>query len=60
MTQATIYSCLKQEKIDRGEAPGLSTEGQMELAAARRRIRQLATELAASRGERRPGVVVSL
>jgi transposase len=29
--------------------PGLSTEGQMELAAAKRRIRQLETELAVSR-----------
>ena len=27
MTQATIYNWLKQERIDRGEAPGLSTEG---------------------------------
>jgi transposase len=49
MTLATIYSWLKQDRIDRGEAPGLSTEGQMELAAARRRIRQLETELAVSR-----------
>jgi transposase-like protein len=46
---ATIYNWLKQDRIDRGEAPGLSTEGQMELAAARRRIRQLETELAVSR-----------
>ena len=49
MTETTIYNWLKQERIDRGEAPGLSTEGQMELAAARRRIRQLETELAVSR-----------
>lgn len=35
--QATIYNWLKQERIDRGEAPGLSTEGQMELAGARQR-----------------------
>ena len=35
MTQASIYSWLKQERIDRGESPGLSTEGQMELAAAK-------------------------
>ena len=49
MSEATIYNWLKQERIDRGEAPGLSTEGQMELAAARRRIRQLETELAVSR-----------
>jgi transposase len=49
MTHATIYNWLKQERIDHGEAPGLSTEGQMELAAARRRMRQLETELAVSR-----------
>jgi transposase len=49
MTQASIYAWLKQDRIDRGESPGLSTEGQMELAAAKRRIRQLETELAVSR-----------
>ena len=27
MSEATIYNWLKQERIDRGEAPGLSTEG---------------------------------
>ena len=41
MTQTTIYNWLAQDRIDRGEAPGLSTEGQMELAAAKHRIRQL-------------------
>ena len=49
MTQASIYNWLKQDRVDRGEAPGLSTEGQMELATAKRRIRQLETELAVSR-----------
>jgi transposase len=49
MSEATIYNWLKQERIDRGEEPGLSTEGQMELTAAKRRIRQLETELAVSR-----------
>lgn len=49
VSEATIYHWLKQDSIDRGEAPGLSTEGQMELAAAKRRIRQLETELAVSR-----------
>ena len=47
-SEAAIYNWIKQEKVDRGEAHGLSTEGQMELAAARRRIRQLETELAVS------------
>ena len=49
MSEATIYNWLRQERIDRGETPGLSTEGQMELAAAKSRIRQLETELAVSR-----------
>ena len=49
MSEAGIYGWLKQERIDRGESPGLSTEGQMELATAKRRIRQLETELAVSR-----------
>lgn len=49
VSEATIYNWLKQDRIDRGEIPGLSTEGQMELAAAKRRIRQLETELAVSR-----------
>ena len=40
---------LKQERIDRGRAPGWSTKWKMELAAAKQRIRQLETELAASR-----------
>jgi transposase len=51
MSEAVIYGWLKQERIDRGEAPPLSSEGQMELAvkAAKRRIHQLETELAVSR-----------
>jgi transposase len=49
MAEATIYNWLRQDRIDRGEEPGLTTDGQMELAAARRRIRQLETELAVSR-----------
>jgi transposase-like protein len=49
MSDATIYNWLKQERIDRGEAEGQTTSQQLELAAARRRIRQLETELAVSR-----------
>jgi transposase len=58
IAEATIYSWLKQDRIDRGEEPGLTTDGQMELASARRQIRQLETELAVSRkplpGDRLP------
>jgi transposase-like protein len=49
MSEATIYNWLKQEQIDRGEIEGVSTDQALELAAARRRIRQLETELAVSR-----------
>jgi len=49
MTEATIYNWLAQERIDRGEIPGTSTDTALELAAAKRRIRQLETELAVAR-----------
>lgn len=49
VSEATIYNWLKQEKIDRGEIDGTSTDQALELAAAKRRIRQLETELALSR-----------
>ena len=40
-SEATIYNWLRQERIDRGEIPGASTDMALELAAARRRIREL-------------------
>jgi len=49
LSDATIYNWLKQERIDRGEIAGLSTEEALDLAAAKRRIKQLETELAISR-----------
>lgn len=49
MSDATIYNWLKQDRIDRGEAEGATTSQQLELAAARRRIRLLESELAVSR-----------
>lgn len=49
MSEATIYNWLKQEQVDRGEIDGFSTDEALELAAAKRRIRQLETELAVSR-----------
>jgi hypothetical protein len=49
MTVATIYNWLNQEKIDRGEIVGQTTGPALELAAAKRRIRELETELAVSR-----------
>lgn len=49
MTQTTIYNWLGQERVDRGEAAGATTDQMLELAAAKRRIRQLETELAVAR-----------
>jgi transposase-like protein len=49
MTETTIYNWLKQDRIDRGEEAGRTTDHQLELAAARRRIKQLETELAVAR-----------
>ena len=49
MSGATIYNWLRQEQIDRGEISGTSTDMALDLAAAKRRIRQLETELAVSR-----------
>lgn len=49
MSEATIYNWLKQEKVDRGEIDGRSTDQALELTVAKRRIRQLETELALSR-----------
>jgi transposase len=49
MSEATVYNWLRQEQIDRGEISGTSTDMALDLAAAKRRIRQLETELAVSR-----------
>lgn len=49
ISDATIYNWLKQDKVDCGEIAGLSTEEALDLAAAKRRIKQLETELAVSR-----------
>jgi len=49
MSDATIYNWLKQDRIDRGEAEGATTSQQLELAAAKRRIKLLETELAVAR-----------
>lgn len=55
-----LHGWLKQDRIDRGEIPGRTTAESVELRAARRRIRELETELAIVRhagkflGEGRP------
>lgn len=45
----TIYNWRRQDAIDQGAAPGLSSAEQAELRAARGRIAQLETELAVTR-----------
>ena len=61
ISQQTIYAWRAQERVDRGLAPGLTSAERAELEAARRRIRELETELAIHRraaelltGETRP------
>ena len=49
ISDQTLYTWRRQERIDRGEAPGLSSVEKTELAAARRRIRELETEVAIHR-----------
>ena len=49
VSDQTIYTWRRQELIDRGELPGLSSAEQLELREARRRIRELETELAVHR-----------
>lgn len=41
----TLYTWRRQEQIDRGLVPGLSSLERQELAAAKRRIRELEAEL---------------
>ena len=49
VSEQAIYGWRRQEQIDRGLEPGLSTGERAELAAARRRIRELEAELAVHR-----------
>jgi transposase len=45
ISQGCLHNWVRQDQIDRGERPGLATQERAELAAARRRIRELETEL---------------
>ena len=49
VSEQAIYGWRRQEQIDRGLEPGLSTAEKAELAAAKRRIRELGAELAVHR-----------
>ncbi len=45
VSDQTIYNWRNQDRIDRGLRPGVTTVESGELAAARKRIRELETEL---------------
>ncbi len=49
MTAQTVYNWRNQDQIDRGLRGGISTNESAELAAARKRIRELETELAVTK-----------
>src|ERR671931_1534602 len=49
VSDQSIYTWRRQELIDRGELPGLSSAEREELRAARQRIKELETELAVHR-----------
>ena len=49
VSEATVYRWREQDRVDRGEQPGLSSVERVELGQARRRIRELEAELEITR-----------
>ncbi len=49
ISDQTVYSWRQQDRVDRGLESGLTTAERAELISARRRIRELETELAVHR-----------
>ncbi len=49
ISDQTVYSWRRQDRVDRGLESGLTTAERAELISARRRIRELETELAVHR-----------
>ena len=49
VSDQTIYNWRRQDRVDRGLPPGSTSTEQAELGAARRRIRELETELAVTK-----------
>lgn len=49
ISEQTVYSWLRQDRVDRGLEPGLTTPERAELRAAKRRIAELEAELAIHR-----------
>lgn len=46
LREATLYRWMAQDRVDRGERPGLTSSEHVELLRARRSVRELETELA--------------
>jgi len=44
LVEQTVYTWVRQDKIDRGEREGLSTEEREEMARLRREVKRLAME----------------
>jgi transposase-like protein len=44
LVEQTVYTWVRQEKIDRGEAEGLTSEEREELARLRREVKRLSVE----------------
>jgi transposase len=49
ISDQTVYNWRRQDRVDRGVEPGLSTGERAELVAARKKIRELESELAVHR-----------
>lgn len=49
ISDQTIYAWRRQDRIDRGELPGLTTAEKGEISAAKKRIAELETELKVAR-----------
>jgi transposase-like protein len=49
ISKESIYAWRRQDRIDRGQVPGLTSAEKAELGAARKRIADLETELAIAR-----------
>lgn len=49
VSEQTIYNWRRQDRIDRGVQPGLTTAEKGELSAAKKRIAELETELKVAR-----------
>lgn len=45
VSEQTLYTWRRQARLDQGEMPGLTTGERAELAMAKRRVRELETEL---------------